>query len=247
MKHVTLRQVVFAFLATLASLAASATAYGQVDVSTLLANPGFENGFQPALPNNLGIACPSGWTCSGSPYIPTAYLVTAAQYSAGADGLLGGAIVPGGSYAATLPAPVEGSGNLSQLNLGTYAANTTYSLTIWIGTPLTIPFCGTPTADPNCHANSTPVAAINAYGQGGVLMFYWLGNGANQMKAIALPIPVAGQWTSTTVTFNPSTDLVNGLPQGIGQSIGILIHEAGGANNEIENIDIATTTCPAAS
>jgi len=246
MKNVTIKRVAFVFLVTLISLVASATAYGQVDVSTLLANPGFENGFQPALPGNLGIACPSAWLCTGSsPYPASAYVVTAAQYLAGADGLTGGKIVPGGTFAGTMPTPVEGSGNLYQLGLGTYAASTTYTLTLWIGTPLTVPFCGTPTADPNCHANVTPVAAINDHGQGGVLTFYWLGNGANQLKAISLPIPVAGQWISTTVTFNPSTDLVNGLPQGIGQSIGILIHEAGGANNEIINLDIvAACTCP---
>lgn len=45
MKNVTFRQVAFAFLVTLISLAASATAFGAtVDVTTLMSNAGFELG-----------------------------------------------------------------------------------------------------------------------------------------------------------------------------------------------------------
>lgn len=151
--------------------------------------------------------------------------------------------MPGGLYAATLPVPIEGSGQLYQLGLGTYAANTTYTLTLWIGTPLTIPFCGNPTADPNCHANVTLAGPLEH------LRFYWLGSGTgtslNQLKAIDLPVPPAGQWTSVTVTFNPSTDLVNGLPMGVGMPINFGIFASDNYNNEIVNIDILPTcTCP---
>ena len=218
-------------------LVASGTAYGvTVDVGTILSNPGFELGLQPAIPGNLGIACPAGWLCAGSPYTgASAYLVTSAQYVAGADGLPGSAITPGGLYVATMPTPIEGSGSLKQVGLGTYAANTTYSLTIWIGTPLTVPFCGIPNADPgHCVANVTLADSIKAAGNGGVLRFYFLGNGANQLKAIDLPVPARGLWTSTTVTYTPSTE--NTL--GIGQSIGVMIFESSGQNNELVNIDI---------
>jgi hypothetical protein len=208
----------------------------QVDVSTLIVNSGFEFGLQPAPPGDLGIGCPLLWTCLGSPYTgASSYLVTSAQYLAGADGLTGSKIVPGGLYAATLPVPVGGSGRLYQLGLGTYQANTTYDLTLWIGTPLTVPFCGSP-ASPGCVANVTPAGPLEN------LRFYWLGSGSgtslNQLKAINLPIPPAGQWTSTTVTYNPSMDLVNGLPQGIGEPIGFVIFAADNYSNEIVNIDI---------
>jgi hypothetical protein len=244
MNNLTIRRMAPALM-TLAGLVASANAYGvTVDISTILSNPGFELGLQPAAPGNLGIGCPAGWLCAGSPYTgASAYLVTTAQYVGGpASGLTGTAITPGGLYVATLPTPIEGSGSLKQIGLGTYAANTTYSLTIWIGTPLTVPFCGIPNADPaHCVANVTLADSIKAAGNGGVLRFYFLGNGANQLKAIDLPVPARGLWTSTTVSYTPSTD--NTL--GIGQSIGILIFESSGLNNELVNIDIVPAcTCP---
>ncbi len=234
-----IRQAGPASLAALVSLVASATAYGAgtVDVSTLLGNPGFELGTQPAPPGNLGIGCPGAWLCLGSPYTgASAYLVTSAQYVAGANGLTGGKMTPGGLYAATMPVPVAGSGVLNQLGLGKYLANTTYSLNLWVGTPLTVPFCGIPTADPKCTANLTPAGPLET------LRFYWLGSGTGtslqQLKAIDLPVPPTGQWTSVTVTFNPSTDLVNGLPQGVGMPINFAIFAADNYNHEIVNIDI---------
>jgi hypothetical protein len=234
-----IRQVRPASRVTVAILVVSATAYGAgtVDVSTLMGNPGFELGFQPAAPGNLGIACPAAWLCLGNPYTgASAYLVTSAQYVAGANGLTGGKITPDGLYAATMPVPVAGSGALYQLGLGTYLANTTYSLTLWVGTPLTMPFCGTPTADRTCSANVTPAGPLET------LRFYWLGIGTGtsltQLKAIDLKVPPAGQWVSYTVTFNPSTDLVNGLPQGVGMPINFAIFAADNYNHEIVNIDI---------
>jgi len=256
MKSITIRQVASALLVTLASLVASATAYA-VDVTTLFSNADFSGGTVPAGSPpffNLGIGCPTNWTCAGNPYTGASiYAPSANQYIPTSDGLPGSVSAPT-TNVATMPTPIEGSGQLFMLNaVGNYAANTAYTLTVFIGTPLTVPFCGTPTADPNCKTGppgtGTRIAPINKEGGSGRLTFYWLGNGSgtnrNQLKAIDLPIPDAGQWVQTQVSFNPSVDLVNGGSQGIGQLIGFAIFEGGGLNNEVINVAFkATCTCP---
>jgi hypothetical protein len=217
-----------AFLVTLASLVGAASAYGAaVDVATLLTNPSFELGNQPTAPGNQ-VGCPIGWTCLGSPAPGgTSYLVTGAQYLAGpADGLSAGLIVPGGLNAGQCPTLVQGSCQLYQLGLGKYAAGTTYNLNLWVGTPLTVPNCGT---TPKCISNVSPAKKVSR------VTFYWLGNGNGQMQATNIPVPAPGQWLSVPLSFTPAG-------YQIGQTINILIFASTGEGYEMVNFDIVPTT-----
>jgi hypothetical protein len=83
-----------------ASSASSATIF----INPSLTNASFETSNNPT-------ATPPGWTPSGSPGAG-AYTVTSAQYTAGADGLSGGRIVPDGTNAADAPSGLSGSGGL---------------------------------------------------------------------------------------------------------------------------------------
>jgi hypothetical protein len=219
-----IRRFVPSFLLMLVVLVASASAYGAtVDLSTLLANPGFEVGNQPINPGD-SVGCPASWICwSGSPTPgTTSYVVTTAQYKAGpTDGLAAGLIVPGGTRAASCPTPVEGSCYLVQTGLGSYVAGNTYTLNLWVGTPLTLP------AD-----NVTPVGPVV-----GALRLYWLGNGGGQLGAVDFTPPAPGQWKLVPFSFTPT-----GMQ--IGQSIGIGLFVVSGGNNLIVNFDIAAPcTC----
>jgi len=183
----------------------AATAFG---VTIVPLNQSFELG-------NQGSGCPVNWTCSGSPSPGfTSYMPTSAQYNPATDGI--GRVVPDGKSVASSPTPVEGSGGLFQGGLGTYAANTTYTLTFYVGTPLTEPDGVTPTG---------PVQT---------LIFYFMdGAGAVQEKAVNLTIPAAGKWLSETVSFTPSTDNANA----IGQNIGIMFFDVSGGNDLKVNLD----------
>jgi hypothetical protein len=146
--------------------------------------------------------------------------VTSAQYTAGADGLSGGKIVPDGTHAGTSPTNVEGSGTLSQTGLGTYSGSNTYSLNLWVGTPKTLPIDGvTPTA---------PVGTIRAF---------FLANGV-AVDAIDLTIPTTGQWVLDSLSFTPTGSA-------IGETIGFELFVdstppgGGSGNNRIANFDIA--------
>lgn len=197
-----------------ACLFASANAYGAtIDLSTLLANPSFEGG-------NQGSGCPTGWTCGGSP-VPgfTSYAPTSAQFVPGSDGLSGGKIVPDGTHAASSPTPVEGSGTLTQSGLGTYTAGMTYTLNLWVGTPLT---------EPDGTTATGPVQTLRVY---------FLGNGGAGLDPIDLTIPVAGQWILDTVSFTPTGAQV-------GQSIGFEVFDESGGNDLKVNLDIAGAAPP---
>jgi hypothetical protein len=217
MKKFTLVRGALMLPVSLACLFASANAYGAtIDLSTLLANPGFEAG-------NQGSGCPVSWTCSGSPAPGfTSYTVTSAQYTAGSDGLTGGRIVPGGTQAGTSPTNVEGSGTLEQLALGTYVAGNTYSLNLWVGTPKTLPIDGV-----------TPAGAV------GTVRVYFLGNGGGVLGSQDLAAPAVGQWALNTLSFTPTGGQV-------GQSIGLELFVdstpvgGGSGNNRIANFDIVT-------
>jgi CSLREA domain-containing protein len=195
-----------------------------VDISTVMANPGFELGLQP-LPPGSQAACPLGWACLGSPSPGgTAYLVTSAQYMANADGLTGGLIVPGGLYAGQCPTLVQGSCQLYQLGLGTYQANTTYTLNLWVGTPLTVPYCGSPTIS-GCVSNVSPTGKVAR------VTFYWLGSGNGQLQATDITVPARGQWQLVPLSFTPTGNQV-------GQPINILIFASTGNGYQIVNFDI---------
>jgi hypothetical protein len=212
----------------LVGLFASANAYGTtIDLSTLLANPSFEGG-------NVGgttSGCPIGWICGGSPAPGfTSYAPTSAQYTAGSDGLPSG-IVPSGSFVATSPVPVEGSGSLMQTGLGTYIAGNTYTLNLWVGTPKTVPFCNT-LSSPSCVANVTPsgpIATITAY------FFAAGGQGTGAGSAVNILAPAIGQWQNIGLTYTPSAG-------DLGKAVGFEIFDNSGANNLIANYDIVAAT-----
>ena len=207
----------------LGGLLASANAFGAtIDLATLLAQPQFAAG--NGIPDpSTGVGCPVGWTCGGSPSPGfTSYVPTAAQYTAGADGLTGGRLAPNGARVATSPTNVEGSGTLMQTGLGTYVAGNTYTLGAWLGTPKTLPIDGT-----------TPV------GQVGRVTAYFLGSGGAVLQSTDLTIPVVGQWILIPLSFTPTGAAV-------GQSIGFELFidstpvGGGSGNNRIINFDPAS-------
>ena len=215
--------------ALLISLAVAGNAYGVntvVDLSTLMPNPSFEAGNQPTAPGDQ-VGCPVGWTCGGSPSPGgTSYAPTGAQYVAGSDGLPSPLIVPNGSAAGQCPTLLAGSCTLYALNLGTYQANTTYTLTLWVGTPLTVPNCGTA---PGCVANvslASPVSRVTAY---------FLGNGNAQFAANNIPVPAPGQWQKVPLSFTPAG-------YQIGHTINFLLFASTGQGYQQVNFDIDLPT-----
>ena len=222
----------------LVCLFASANAYGTtIDLGTLLANPSFEAGNGPPDPSS-GVGCPIGWTCGGSPSPGfTSYLVTAADYTAGSDGLSGGRIVPDQTHAGDSPTTVEGSGTLSQTGLGTYALGNTYILNLWIGTPLIVPF-----PDPTCAAGSPPSACTNF--QVSLARSIFTGNGVEDAAAVGSVqdnvIPAVGQWSLVQLSYTPvAGDAL------ISESIGFELLVNAGGNDHVVNFDIASVPEPA--
>lgn len=230
MTQTLLKRAAFVLPVTLVSLFASANAYGNVILDSVLVNPSFE-----ANPN--ATSCPTGWTCSGANG-GTSYVVTSAQYTAGSDGLSGSLIVPSGVAAAMIPNGVEGSGMLSQTNLGTYVSGQTYTVDLWVGTPLILPI-----SDPTCANGTPPNACTN--GQVGRITAYFDGNGGAQVSgtpgsAIDIAVPAAGQWQLVTLNF-----LADGNANG--QPIGFSIFADSGSagNDHTVNFDIASVPEPA--
>ena len=221
MMNLVIRRVAPALLVTLVGIAAPANGFGgTVDIGLLLGNPGFEAGNQPVNPGDQ-VGCPVSWTCSGSPTPgATAYVVTADQYVAGADGLSGGLIVPCGKWSATMPTKVEGSGFLSQSRLGTYMAGMTYVLNLWVGTPLTVPL----------------ITPITPAGKVARVTFYFLGNSNGQMQANDIAAPAPGQWKLVTLSFTP-------VGNQVGQSIGVGLFVDSGGNNQVINHKVCGCTC----
>ncbi len=220
--HATPGVLSFAVLG-LVGLFAATGAYGAtIDLGAVITNPLFSAA-------NTTV-CPTSWTCSGSPTPGfTGYTVTAAQY--------GGAFTPNGAgaTAGSSPTPVEGSGTILQSGLGTYVSGNTYTLTLWVGTPNTIPFCN---GSPGCVANTTPVAPLTPLG---TITAYFLGNGvaAFGSSATGISAPAKGTWTSYLLSYTPvATD--------IGRTIGFEIFDSTGTggNNEIANYQIAGGSSP---
>ena len=214
----------------LVGLFASSNAYGAtIDLSTLLSNASFEGGNQSAF------GCPVGWTCAlggganpGSTF--TSYAPTAAQFTAGSDGL-GSGIVPSGSSVGSSPVPVEGSGSTMQSgSLGTYVTGNTYILDLFVGTPKTIPFCQDSAGNvaPGCSANVTP----NGQYPGAITAYFLSAGGVAEQ--IGLSAPGVGQWQGTLLSYTATLS-------DNGKAIGFEIADAGGGNNEIVNYDIVAT------
>jgi hypothetical protein len=220
-----LKRVAFVLPVTLVGLFASANAYGStiIDLSTLLVDPGFESG------PGTG-SCPTGWTCTGSPSPGfDSYKPTSAQYIAGSDGISG--VAPGGLWVASSPTPSEGSGVLSQTNLGSYVAGDIYTLNLWVGTPLTVP-------DPP-GGTATSVGTIQAsFMSGG-----GAATGANAVQDDPLAsIPAPGQWVLWTISYTAVASdtgqiglslFVNGPPP-----------SGGSGNNAVANFDITAVPEP---
>jgi hypothetical protein len=223
-------QVVPLLLAAFA-VAGSAYCNTAVDLSTLMPNPSFELGNQPTAPGNQ-VGCPVGWTCNGSPAPGgTSYAPSNAQYAPGSDGLPGSLVVPDGTQAGQCPTLIAGSCTLYALNLGAYQANTTYNLSLWVGTPLTMQNCG---GTPGCVTNVSlayPVSRVTAY---------WLGNGNSQLQATNIPVPAPGQWQKVPLSFTP-------VGYQIGQTISFLLFASTSQGYQQVNFDVelaVTLNCP---
>jgi hypothetical protein len=224
----SLKRVAFVLPVALVGLFASANAYGNVILDRTLQNPSFELG-------NQASGCPNDWTCSGADGA-TSFVVTSAQYTAGSDGLPSG-IVPDGVAAGMIPDAVEGSGMLSQTNLGTYVTGQTYTLDLWVGTPLIVPF-----SDPTCASGTPPNACTN--GQVGTITAYFDGNGGGQLASpgsgINITVPAVGQWVLVPLSFTADGNAN-------GQAIGISIFADSGpaGNDHVVNFDIDPVPEPA--
>jgi hypothetical protein len=212
------------FLVMLGVLLASASLYGQGTVTLAPPNLSFEgvNGVvnAPVKPGDV-VGCPLLWTCSGSPSPgATAVVPTAAQYAA----FPSASYAPDGTQAALCPTLIEGSCSLSQPNLGNYVPGVTYTFSLSVGTPLTMPFDANGKADNVTKA--FPVARIT---------FYWLGNGGQVAATDIAPPQTPGQWKVVSLSFTATEAQRN-------QQIGILIFVDSGGNDRVVNFDAPPTT-----
>jgi hypothetical protein len=187
-----------------------------IDIDTLLLNPSFELG--------ADFTCPTSWTCGGSGGAVT-HIITSSEYTAGADGLSGGKIVPDGTKAALSPNAISGTGTLAQTLASTvWTLGNTYTFEFWVGVPLVNPNGGHSTAVPD---------TINVY---------FTANGVqNTLPLITVPPPTVGQWEFVTGSVTPSAGAAY-----LGQNVGVEFDEACTApcNNKVVNFDIATTGVP---
>jgi PEP-CTERM motif len=208
----------------LVGLFASTTASGAtIDLGSSILNPSFSSA-------NTTV-CPTSWTCSGSP-LPgfTGYTVTSAQYA--------GAFTPTGApTAGSSPTSVEGSGMAFQGALGTYIAGNIYTLSLWVGTPNTIPFCNNGSS--GCTANVTPNAPLTPLGSIIAYFFAGAGQATSTGSSVGISAPTAGNWTKYSLSFTPTGS-------DIGKTIGFEIFDSTGTggNNEIANYQIAGGTAP---
>jgi hypothetical protein len=212
------------FPLVLAGILAAASASGStIFYNNLLSNPSFE------LSTSL-TTCPTDWTCggpAGSGLVGT-YAPTNLEYVAGSDGLSGSENAPFGNNVATTPVPVEGSGSMYQTGIGTYLAGNTYTLDLWVGTPLVVP-----------SVTSSPAAQV------GVITLYILGTAgtATPLTSFSVtPSATPGQWTFEQFSFTPTGSQ-------IGQSIGMELFVGsqgnfGSGNNRIADFDIGTVPEP---
>jgi len=187
----------------------------------LLANASFEMG------GGLGV-CPTSWTCGVNPNagLVNSYAPTNLEYIAGADGLPSDMNAPDGSKVASGPTGEEGSGFMYQTGLGTYAAGNTYTLDLWVGTPLVVPAITT--------SSALAVGRITLYFLGTSVG----GSLVQLASADVSPSSTPGQWTLEQFSFTPTGGSV-------GQSIGLELFVdstpvgGGNGNGHIADFDIA--------
>jgi len=112
-------------------------------------------------------------------------------------------------------------------------------LNLWVGTPLTIPFCNTNPA-PGCQANVTPVAPLTT-GGGTIEAFFLAGGvqGTGTGSSVNLGSPAAGTWVNDLLSYTPSA---GDLSKTIG--VEIFVSTGNGGNNEIANFEIVPTPEP---
>jgi hypothetical protein len=227
-----------------ASSASSATIF----INPSLTNASFETSNNPT-------ATPPGWTPSGSPGAG-AYTVTSAQYTAGADGLSGGRIVPDGTNAADAPSGLSGSGGLQQTTNIPFTVGNTYSFIFWVGLPRTEPngtttVAGFPGSSPGGPSDSTVTVSWltgttegNLRGLGTGSLTALTGPGAGTTTTIGnlndsgpvrftLTSPGLGQWQEWQLTYTPLANVGSG-------AVGVLLNVGGSSNNQAVNFDIAT-------
>ena len=214
----------FVFPLALVGIFAGGNASGATILyNDLLVNASFEIG------GGLGV-CPTSWTCGLNPNngLSNSYAPTNVEYVAGSDGLSGSKNAPDGNKVGSAPTGEEGSGFIFQTGLGTYAAGNTYTLNLYVGTPLKVP------AIPATGA--LPV---------GTFRVYFLGNaGATPGSALfaidVTPPATPGQWVFKQLSFTPTG---NQLGQSIGVEIFVDSTPVGGGsgNDHIADFDIAAS------
>jgi hypothetical protein len=178
-----------------------------VQVDSLLTNPSFESGT-------------TGWTFGGSSAV---YTPGSTQYTAGSDGIAG--FAPDGTHVAQIPIPGNGSsGTITQDLSVTYAANTDYTFTFWLGTP----------------KGDTTLGTDRVYFLEGSTSTNQTQDGLTAFDVVA---PAAGQWAQVSVTETAAEILAAG---DVGKFIGIELFAAGSSNGQEVDLDISSTPLPAA-
>lgn len=175
-----------------------------IEINTLLTDPSLET---------LTNGCPTAWTCTGSPGFGT-YSSTSSQYTPGADGLPGLKSVPDGNFVS------DGSGAIYQTTAATWAANTTYTFTFFLGTPATLPDGTTPVIGP-------PTGAIRLY--------FLEGSVQAGMPAYDLQAPAIGQWETLQYVVTPEQIWEAGAA---GTNIGVMFFVSPDSPYQAVNIDI---------
>jgi hypothetical protein len=178
----------------------------------LLMNPSFELG------GGVGV-CPTAWDCSGF----GSYAPTNAEYLAGADGLLGTNNAPfGSSVASSIPLATS---FMYQTGLGTYTAGNTYTLDLFVGTPLVVP------SDPTASADVVGGFTVDFLGNAGITTPLLSLNGT--------PSSTPGQWIFEQFSFTPSGAF-------LGQSIGIevVVNDPANRPDGIADFDIPSSGTP---
>lgn len=175
-----------------------------IEINTILTDPSLET---------LTNGCPTAWVCEGSPGF-SIYSPNASQYTPGADGLPGQLSVPDQNFVS------DGSGAIYQTTNVTWAADTTYTFTFYLGTPATLPDGTTPVI-------GAPTGAIRLY--------FLEGNVQAGMPAYDLPAAPVGQWETLQYVVTPEQiwDAV-----AAGTDIGVMFFVSPDSYYQAANIDI---------
>jgi hypothetical protein len=139
--------------------------------------------------------CPSGWNCSGSQgFFGGVYKPTSAQFTPGADGISG--ITPDGNGVAYIYGLVPVQLSIYD-GLGTIAANTIYTLSVWAG----------------ARADQVPDAW-----QGFTAWIQMLA-GQSVVASEAVPDPGLGNWENVALSWGSNTS-----PADIGENLAIRLY-----------------------